>query len=138
MAAQEKEGELIVNENDVYCMRVRECLLDDTTCDGHYHFAGRGLDQNGLPNNRLDICWHDSWYDEDNNRTEEPSWKITLKRSMYWGREEKARNPEDWRSISETRWTLFVGSKEEVVEEAVRRYRLVIGTDLNVIYIDEP
>ena len=123
--------------NDVYLGQPRECMLGDPSCEEHYDFAGPGLANIGLADNRLDICWHDSWYDEEYNRMEGPSWIITLKRRIYWSKEEISVSPEDWRSISETRWAMFVGPEEQAIQEAVRRYRLVVGNDLNVIKLDQ-
>ncbi len=127
-----------MDQHDVRLLHQPECLLDDAACKDHYMFWGSGFENNDLPQNWLHLCWHDSWYDEEENRKEGPSWKITLTRSTYWSQEEKAISPEDWRSISETRWTMFVGSRDQAIEEAVRRYRIVTGIDLNVIEIDKP
>lgn len=53
--------------NDAYLGQSRECMLGDPACEEHYDFAGPGLDNTGLPNSQLDLRWHDSWYDQENN-----------------------------------------------------------------------
>lgn len=126
-----------MNQNDVTLLQQSDCLLHDAACEEHYMFWGPGLDNGDLPKNWLHLCWYDSWYDNEENRMEGPSWKITLTRSTYWSREERAISPEDWRSISETRWTMFVGARDQAIEEAMRRYLIVTSIDLNVSEIDE-
>ena len=124
--------------NDAYLGQSRECMLGDPACEEHYDFAGPGLDNTGLPNSQLDLRWHDSWYDQENTcMMEGPSWIITLKRPIHWSKEERAVSPEDWRSVIETRWAMFVGSRDFAIAEAVRRYRLLVGIDLNVINLDQ-
>ena len=65
------------------------------------------------------------------------SWIITLKRPIHWSKEERAVSPEDWRSVSETRCAMFVGSRDFAIAEAVRQYRLLVEIDLNVINLDK-
>lgn len=131
-----------MDQNDAYVWHISQCLIDDPACEDHYSLQGPGVANIGenigseQRANRFDLCWYDSWYDYEQGRLEQPCWKITLTRSIHRSEEEKAISPEDWGSISETRWALFEGAQDEVIQEAIRRYRLVTGIDLNIIELD--
>ena len=63
-----------MESNDVYLGKPRECLLGDPARETHYDFSGPNLEILGQGDNRLNVCWYDSWYNEENNRMEGVRW----------------------------------------------------------------